>query len=150
MNLHARIAYSIKHGFHLALTYLANAKKLEYENFFIFSASYRSTSKEYRLVSAKWKPCFNEPLSTLALNPNRVLPFLRKYLQRHLTRHSLASYLVNCYRCLSCENTLQRKQFSPPKASLEDPTWDLLGSEFLSPPKVFVTFCQTSCRPIRY
>ena len=32
--------------------------ELEYENFFIFSASYRSKSKEYRLVSARWKPCF--------------------------------------------------------------------------------------------
>ena len=29
----------------------------QYENFFIFSASYRSISKEYRLVSARWKPC---------------------------------------------------------------------------------------------
>ena len=37
--------------------FLANASKLEYENSFIFSASYRSTSKEYRLVSARWKPC---------------------------------------------------------------------------------------------
>ena len=37
--VHARIAYSIKHGFHLALTFLANAKKLEYENFFIFMIS---------------------------------------------------------------------------------------------------------------
>ena len=37
---------------------LANASEIEYENFFIFSASYRSTSKEYRLVSARWKPCF--------------------------------------------------------------------------------------------
>ena len=38
---------------------LANASELEYENFFIFSASYRSTLKEYRLVSARWKPSFN-------------------------------------------------------------------------------------------
>ena len=58
---------SLKHGFHLALTsgnFLANASELEYENFFIFSASYRSTSKEYRLVSARWKPCFIDTVYT--------------------------------------------------------------------------------------
>ena len=53
----------LKHGIHLALTsgnfFLANASVLEYENFFMFSASYRSTSKEYRLVSARWIPCLS-------------------------------------------------------------------------------------------
>ena len=34
---------------------MANASELEYENIFIFSVSYRSTSKEYRQVSARWK-----------------------------------------------------------------------------------------------
>ena len=42
----------------IANLFLANASQLEYENFFILSASYRSTSKEYALVSARWKPCF--------------------------------------------------------------------------------------------
>ena len=61
---HLRWISSFKHGFHLALTsgnfFLANANELEHENFFIFSAGYRSTSEEYRLVSARWKPCFTE------------------------------------------------------------------------------------------
>ena len=83
MNVHARIAYSIKHGFHLALTYLANAKKLEYENFFIFSASYRSTSKEYRLVSAKWKPCFRiKQLKVIALNNEVFIGTLQTFFLR--------------------------------------------------------------------
>ena len=51
---------TVKHGFYLALTsgnfFLANASELEYENLFIFSASYCSISKDYRLVSARWKP----------------------------------------------------------------------------------------------
>ena len=43
----------LKHSFHLALTsgnvfFLVNASELEYE--YILSASYCSTSKEYRLV----------------------------------------------------------------------------------------------------
>ena len=40
-----------KHGFHLAVTFflMETYLALEYENFFIFSASYRSRSKEYRL-----------------------------------------------------------------------------------------------------
>ena len=62
----------LKHGIHLALTsgnfFLANASVLEYENFFMFSASYRSTSKEYRLVSARWKPGFSEIVKLFLVN----------------------------------------------------------------------------------
>ena len=44
---------------YLALTRgnaMANASELEYENFFIFSPNYRSTSKEYHIVGVRWKP----------------------------------------------------------------------------------------------
>ena len=62
---------SFKHGFHIALTsgnfFLANASELEYENLFIFSASYCSTSKDYRLVSARWKPCFSTTVCKLVI-----------------------------------------------------------------------------------
>ena len=44
---------------------------------FIFSASYRSTSKEYRLVSAWWKPCFK----VLSYNFLKVLFLQSKYRQ---------------------------------------------------------------------
>ena len=39
---------SLKHGFH--------ASELEYENLFIFSASYRLTSKEYYALEASAYP----------------------------------------------------------------------------------------------
>ena len=44
---------------------MANAGELEYENLlanwpvFFWCLAVTSTSKEYRLVSARWKPCFN-------------------------------------------------------------------------------------------
>ena len=41
------------------------------KTFFVFNASYRSTSKEYRLVSARWKPCLTYT------NPGFRLPSLK-------------------------------------------------------------------------
>ena len=56
---------------------MANASVLEYENFFMFSASYRSTSKEYRLVSARWKPCLRIALFIVYFDSHEI-PRYRK------------------------------------------------------------------------